>query len=213
MSLSDLKRAGTALAAGLIVFGAPACVQLLPEQEPSTIFRLAPSVPEPGSVSAAAGQVILIERPQAPRALAGNRIATERGDGQLAYIAHATWISPAPDLVQELVLDTFDRELEGYAAARPADGVQSRYRLRTELRHFEAVYDQGGNRAPLAEVVLRARLVDEETRELLAVTTVRGEARAGANRQGEIVDAMGEAARAAAGELAAWAQTVLGEDA
>lgn len=209
MRLDRFKREGAALGAGLALLLAPGCVSLLPEQEPSTIYRLGASVPDRSAGEQAAGEVILIERPAAPRALAGNRIATERGDGQIAYIAGANWISPTPDLVQELVLDTFDSHLADYTAARPVDGVAARYTLRLELRHFEAAYDEGNNRAPLARVSMRARLVDDETHQLLGVTTVTGEARASANRQGAIVQAFSEASREAARELADWSRSTL----
>lgn len=212
MRLSDLKRSAAALGAGLVLVLAPGCVQLLPESQPSTIYRLSPSVPDMQTSTATSGEVVLIERPEAPRALAGNRIATDRGEGQIAYIAGAQWISPTPDIVQELILDTFDRHLQGYTAARPVDGVSSRYTVRLELRHFEAVYDQGDNRAPEARVVLRARLVDEEDRQLIGVTSVRGQSRADANRQGAIVDAFGTAAQEAATALADWAEQALEGD-
>jgi len=204
------RRAGF-LAAGLALVLAPGCVQLLPEQDPATIYRLAPSLPEADPVAAQRGAVILVERPEAPRALAGDRIAMAREQGQIAYIAGANWISPAPDLIQELILDTFDRQLEGYTAARAVDGVDARYVVRLELRHFEAVYDRGNNRAPLARVGLRARLVDDETHDFVAVTTLRGEARAEAHRQGAIVEAFSEAAREAAQDLADWTETQLAE--
>lgn len=189
----------------------PGCVQLLPETEPATIYRLHESVPEAREDSGQIRTVILVPRPDAPRALSGDRIALDRGQ-ELGYIAGASWISPAPDMVQSLVLDTFDRALEAYTAARPADGVDSRYTIQLELRHFEAVYDRGNNRAPKARVGIRARLVDDETNSLVGVTTVRGEARAEANRQRAIVNAFSEAANQAANELAGWTQTVLAED-
>ena len=131
---------------------------------------------------------------------------------EIAYIAGARWISPAPDMVQELVLDTFDRELAGHTAARPADGVNARYVARLELRHFEAVYDRGNSSAPLARVGLRVRLVDDEEGNLLGVTTVRGEARANANRQSAIIEAFSQASREATRDLASWAQARLEED-
>lgn len=209
MRPNSLTRSATLLAAASALLAAPGCVQLLPESEPSTIYRLLPSVPDSGPAIAAAGEIILVERPEAPRGLAGSRIATDRGEGQIVYIAGARWISPTPDMVQELVLDTFDRRLPGYTASRPGDGVRSRYVVHLEVRHFEAAYDQGASSAPNARVVLRARLVDEDARELVGVTTVRGEARADRNRQGAIVDAFAEAARQAGNELADWTQRAL----
>lgn len=209
MRFDLFKGPGAALAAGLALLLAPGCVSLLPAQEPSTIYRLSGAVGDVSTPASGPGEVILIERPAAPRALAGNRIATDRGEGQIAYISGANWISPAPDMVQELVLDTFDRHLSAYTAARPSDGVAARYTLRLELRHFEAVYDQGDNRAPLARVAVRARLVNDEDHSLIGVTTATGESRAGANRQGAIVEAFSGAAHAAAQDLADWTRGML----
>ena len=186
------------------LFSATACVSLLPESEPSAIYRLAPSLSETEASEKNVREAILIERPDAPRGLAGNRIATTDEGGQISYIAGAEWISPTPDLVQSLLVDTFDRALEGYTAARSGDGVNTRYVLRTELRQFEAVYDRGGNRAPLARVSLRVRLIDDDDKALIDVTTIEGEARADRNRQGAIVDAFSQAAKSAAAGLADW---------
>lgn len=208
MTPTILMRWGRAAGAGLSLLLLSGCIQLLPESQPANIYRLGhEATPSPGS--AEVGEVILIERPGAPRALAGNRIATVGSDGELAYISGANWISPAPDLLQELLLDTVDRELPGYSAARPGDGVSSRFTLRVDMRHFEAVYDEGQRRAPQARVALRARLVDSETHSMVGVTTVSGSARAGANRQTEIVEAFSGAARSAAAELAQWTRAHL----
>ena len=85
-----------------------ACVSLLPESEPVSVYRL--SSPE-------------------PRGLAGDHIALVRGSQSLAYISGARWISPAPSLVQNLVIDTFNAEQDRLAPARPEDGVRADYEL------------------------------------------------------------------------------------
>lgn len=198
------------LAATAMALGLSGCISLLPESEPSTLYRLNPTINEAGVTMD--GQTIKVDRPSAPRALSGDRLAIEFQGGQIAYLAGVNWISPAPDLVQSLMIDTIDRSVEGLTASRPDDGVNTGYSIRSELRHFEAVYDNGSGSAPLVKVALRVRVVDESTRELLGVRTVDGTARADSNNQRAIVAAFNIAASEAAAELAAWASSVVPED-
>jgi cholesterol transport system auxiliary component len=146
---------------------------------------------------------VLIDRISAPRGLAGARIALQNDDA-IAYMANAVWISPAPSMLESLIGQVIDAEAPILASARAEDGLETQYELDLLLRNFEAVYDQGDNRAPLARVAIQARLIDRDARELIATREFTSSRRAGDNRQGAIVDAFSEASTQNAFELADW---------
>jgi cholesterol transport system auxiliary component len=195
----SIKPALIALAAAVSV---SACVSLLPESTPSAIYRL--SSPEPGAWTSEAPTVIAIVPPQAPRGLAGDEIAIQMADGHIAYLAASRWIAPAPRILQTLIVDTFNASGTGLAPILPEDGVRADYELRLDLREFEAVYDQGDNRAPLIRVRLTARLVARDGRRLAGSNVFAGEARATDNRVGAIIAAFDQASGALSRDLSEW---------
>lgn len=194
----------TALA-GLAALSLSACISLLPEQERTTLYRLSNHLPAEASAPHDA-PVVRVGRPFAPRALSGDRVALDTGEGRIAYMAGASWVSPVPLLVQELVMDMFDRRADAVTAARPDEGVASRFDLRLELRRFEAVYDEGDSNAPRVDVVVRTRLIDTATREVAGARSFAVSQRASSNRQGAIVEAFSRAASEAARELVDWTE-------
>ncbi|MBV5259429.1 hypothetical protein FLX56_13485 [Synechococcus moorigangaii CMS01] len=203
MITRNLLLAGAALALS-------GCISLLPESESSALYRLSNHVPADAVINPDA-PVVRIARPVAPRALSGDRIALDAGEGRVAYMAGANWVSAAPVLLQELVVDTFDRRSTALVAARPDDGVASSWDLRMEMRRFEAVYDQGSNAAPRIDIAVRARLIDTASREVSGVRTFEVSRRADGNRQGLIIDAFSRAASDMSAELVDWASGQVAE--
>ncbi|WP_339748896.1 ABC-type transport auxiliary lipoprotein family protein [uncultured Maricaulis sp.] len=179
-----------------------ACVSLLPESTPSSVYRL--SSPEPSAWTGEGRTIVRIVSPQAPRGLAGDEIAIQMADGHIAYMAAARWIAPAPRIMQNLIVDTFNAAGSRVAPVVPDDGVRAQYELRLDLREFEAVYDQGDGRAPLIRIRLAARLIASDGRQLAGSNVFSGEARASANRAGAIVAAFDQAAGQVSQNLAEW---------
>lgn len=197
MTARTLLLAGAALALS-------GCITLLPETGSSALYRLSNHVPVQGEINHDA-PAVRVTRPVAARALANDRVALDTGNGSLAYMAGATWVSAAPVLVQELIIDTFDRRSTALVAARPDEGVTTRWDLRLELRRFEAVYDQGSGAAPRVDVTIRARLIDAANREVSSVRTFEVSQRAEGNRQPLIIDAFSRATSDLSRELVDWA--------
>ncbi|WP_297732262.1 ABC-type transport auxiliary lipoprotein family protein [uncultured Maricaulis sp.] len=187
---------------GLSALSVSACVSLLPEAEPVSVYRL--SSPEPAELAGENWTIIEIDTPNAPRGLSGDQIAIMRDGSSLAYIHGARWISPAPRLLQSLVVDTFNARQSGLAPTRADDGVRADYELRLDMQEFEAVYDRGEDAAPIIRVRLAARLVAENGRRFAGARVVTSEVRASANRTTAIVAAFDQAAREASREIADW---------
>ncbi|WP_339737284.1 ABC-type transport auxiliary lipoprotein family protein [uncultured Maricaulis sp.] len=179
-----------------------ACVSLLPESTPSSVYRLAS--PEARAWSGESRTVVEVVPPQAPRGLAGDEIAIQMADGRIAYMASARWIAPTPRIMQNLIVDTFNAADSHLAPALPEDGIRAAYELRLDLREFEAVYDRGDNNAPLVRVRLSTRLVANSGRAFVGSSVFVGEARASSNRVGAIIGAFDQAASQVSQELADW---------
>lgn len=186
----------------LALLAAPGCISVLPESEPDTLYRLATHDLR-GAGPAEGAATVIVGRLSAPRGLAGDRIAIQRGD-QIAYMAGAAWLSPAPDLLHAALIDAFHASAPAVDAADATDGIDARFELDLQLRHFEAVYDRGEGAAPLVRVGYRARLIDRDARALVGARLIGVDARAGANRQSEIVAAFSRASADAARQLAEW---------
>lgn len=166
-----------------------ACVSLLPDAEPSQLYRLegaidpsatiAPPAPTFGLVLPSTGFV---------QAASGDRILTVTGD-EVAYIAGARWVAPASELFEEAVERAFDANtgparLVTRGEMRTAESV-----LRLDVRRFEVVYDRGQDAAPLVVVRLRATMVNRGDRALIDEEAFQAEVRATDNRVSAIVAA------------------------
>jgi len=186
-----------------VLLAAPGCISLLPETEPNALYRLE-FAPASEGVRSENAVPIVIDQIAAPRALSRARVVVVR-EGSVGYMARAAWISPAPMLVHNQIVDVFLAEVPQLAPVRGEDGVRARYRMQLELRHYEAIYDQDVMSAPMIHVRLQARLVDRETRRIIGLRQIHEEVRASGNRQGAIVTAFSQATNAVVRELAIWA--------
>lgn len=206
MSAQTLNKTGhrsllmsAAIGAGLILSG---CISLLPKTEPSTLYRLevvrASSAQSPENATP-----VIIDRLSAPRGLSGDRVAIVQ-DGAVAYMAGAAWLSPAPTLVHNQILDMFLVETPELVPTRSEDGVDARYQLQLELRRYEAEYERGLENAPVVHVRIQARLIDRQTRQLIGLRQIHEDVPATDNRQSAIIDAFSQATNAAVRELAGW---------
>ena len=200
--ITRLDRRLTAGVAALVLLVTPGCISVLPEAEPDTLYRLA-AADLRATPPADGAATVIVSRLSAPRGLAGDRIAIQRGD-QIAYMAGAAWLSPAPDLLHSAIIDAFHMSAPAVAAAEATDGLDARFELDLQLRHFEAVYDTGEGAAPSSRVGYRARLIDRDTRALVDVRTIEVSTRASANRQSDIISAFSRASADAARQLAEW---------
>ncbi len=201
MRLTLTKRVGFGLA-GLVALALPGCISVLPETEPDTLYRLE-TVDLRGAGPADGAETVIVGRLAAPRGLAGDRIAIQRGE-RIGYMSGAAWLTPAPDLLHTALVDAFHTVAPAVAPAEATDGVASRFTLDLQLRHFEAVYDNGDGAAPLTRIGLRARIIDRDTRELLGARTFEVEPRASENRQAAIVNSFSRGTGTVARELAQW---------
>ena len=180
------------------------CISLLPKSKPAQLYRFG-AAPAAAPVPAKPNAVAVFRTNGSFQGEASDdRILTVTG-GKAAYIAQSRWVAPAEILFNEAVVNAF----EASPVRLIARGQQGRfaYALRTDVRSFEARYDQGATAAPTIVVRLHAALTRTDQS---SVGEQDFEARVPAsdNRVGEIVAAYNKAVGDVVGRLVAWTETV-----
>jgi cholesterol transport system auxiliary component len=192
----------------LTLVGLSACVTVLPETDPVTLYRLDAEVP-PAQGSAAGPPLYLLGTPtRFSAAAATDRIMTVT-DGEVAYLAGARWASPAPVLFDEALSRAFDSgavetSLVGYDGA-----ARARHVLRLEVREFVAFYQAGAPAAPVVRLRVVASIVRRQDGSLISEQAFDVRTPAAANRVSTVVEAFDSALGQVLGEIVAWADQAL----
>jgi cholesterol transport system auxiliary component len=188
------------LAAALGCFAITGCGSLLgPSNPPSQIYRLDPGATPQTSGSPVPWQ-LSVARPDATRTLDTDRIALLRGS-VMDFYADAQWNDTAPRLVQSLLVAAFDRSGRVQAATRDSN-LRADLTLTTELRNFEAQYDNA-NAAPTVVIDIQAKLLDQRG-QVIASLDSRQTARASQNSVTSVVEAFDQAMGAALSQIVGW---------
>ncbi len=197
-----MRRLATLLAAAVLGTG---CVgsMLKSDDQPPDLYRL--SAAQVAAAASTSPQAIAVARPRSVSSLDTDRIAVVTPGHGFNYLAGARWADPAPQMVQQLLVDALVAG-GGFAAAVAAPSrVPADLLLDVELRGFEAVYAQN-DAAPRVRVDLLATVVDTRRGLRLASFESSAEAAAERNDRRAVVAAFQEAAAAATGDVAARAR-------
>ena len=156
----SLLLAGSALAL-------PACEAVgLFTSDPPSLYTLTPKSTFDEDLPNVSWQ-LLIEPPVAAAGLDTVRIALRRDPVTLEYYASVAWTERAPEMVQTLLVESFENSGRIVSVGRESIGLRADYILMTELREFQAEY-LGGAGAPEVRVRLNAKLVRIPQREIVA---------------------------------------------
>lgn len=156
----------------LLLVVLPGCARVLDPGPAPTHLLLAPAMPGPGAGGALHLQ-LAVSLPETSRMLDTDRIVLVLGGAsgrEVRYYAGAKWTSPAPRLVQRLLVEAFERVGRLDGAAEESAGIYPDYRLMIDLRRFNTRMGEGA--APLIEVELALRLVDLKTGRIVAFTAI-----------------------------------------
>jgi cholesterol transport system auxiliary component len=193
VSLKAPRRAVlAALALPLLLSG---CISLFPRDKPVQMYRFGDRVPAPARPSAPT--LVLKGATVFPPAVAGDRILTVKG-AESAYIGGARWVTPASVLFDEALLRAFDAPGSPRLVER-AEPLSAPSTLRLDVRAFEVGYP-----GPVAVVQVRAVLIRNQDRILIAEKMFEQRAPASDNRQGAIVAAVDQAAGQALADIRDW---------
>ena len=187
------RAALAALALPLVLCGCS--ISLFPRDKAVQLYRFGDRVPAPAAPSAA---ILVLKGATAfPPAAAGDRILTVNG-AESAYISGARWVEPAAVLFDEALLRAFDAPGSPRLVER-GEPLGAPSTLRLDVRTFEVRYP-----GPVAMVQVRASLIRNQDRTLIAEKMFEQKVAAAENRQGAIVAAFDQAAIEAAAEIRDW---------
>ena len=184
-----------------LVFGLGGCASLLTDP-PKPLYQLTPKSTFPPGLPRLEGQ-LLIDVPLAPSGLDTRRIALTHSPVSLDYFADGEWTDSAPRLVQTALLESFENSHTVTALDRQTIGLSADVVLKSELRHFEAVYDSA-NAPPQVWVVLNARLIKMPERRVVAEQSFEARYPATDNKLPAIVTAFDEALGKIMKEVVTW---------
>ena len=193
-------------AGGLAMLGAlGGCTQLVPGQRPPPqFFRLSPKSTFDPELAPVEWQLIL-EPPIANAALDTVRIALMRQPMEVEYYARANWTDQAPQMVQTLMIESFENSRRIVSVGRESLGLRADFVLKSELREFQAEYFEEG--PPSAHVGLNVKLVRMPRREIVASESFDVTWQAESDTLPAVVRAFDEALGDALRDLVHWTLT------
>ncbi|MFM2043920.1 MAG: hypothetical protein RLY86_2496 [Pseudomonadota bacterium] len=196
-----------ALIAGLAALPVAACSpsRLLRPAEPPRLFNLTPA----GEFTTGLPRVewqLLVETPLAHAGIDTTRVALQQSGNQLTYFSNANWVDTAPEMVQQLLVESFENTNRIVSVGREATGLRADFILKSDLREFHAEYGGGepGKDAPEAHVRLVTKLVRMPRRNIVAGDTFLARVRATGPDMVDIVRAFDEAMDAVMRRAVEW---------
>ena len=139
-----------------------------------------------------------IDPPHALKALDSERIAYRPGPYELQYYADADWIDLAPDMLQMVLVRSFQNRTRLAVGGRTVGGSPPDFVLSSLLQDFQADAGKG------AQVTLVASLSPAIRRHVVRTRTFEAKIRAADERIDSVVAAFDEAVGRVANDLIAW---------
>jgi cholesterol transport system auxiliary component len=182
--LERRARLAAALAGVLLAVGA--CTMLPEIGKPLDLYTLTPKTTFEMPLPKVDWQLV-VEMPLAAAGLDTSRIAIARTPFRLDYYAGAVWTENAPAMVQTLMIESFESTRRIVAVVREAIGLRPDYILKTDLREFQAMYDDANDPPTVGR--MNAKLVRMPERRIIAARTVEREVEAESSRLADIITA------------------------
>ncbi len=187
---------------GAVALTLGGCSSLFVSTPPPKLYRLTAAHDFPAGQPRVGAQLV-IDLPQADAGIDTSRIALSRSPYSIDYFADAEWTQRAPDMIADLLLQSFENSGAVQAVGRNTGGLRADFALRTEMRHFEAVYATP-NGPPRVHVELIARLVSVSRRTIVAESRFDESVPAAANDVPAIVAAFDAATDRALRAIVLW---------
>ena len=183
---------------GLGTLALPAC-SISGLRTPPQLYTLTPKSTFTGELPSVEWQ-LLVEPPAAAAGLDSLRIALQSTPFKLDYFADVAWTDRAPQMVQTLIVESFENSGRIVSVGRESIGLRANYVLKTELREFQAEYVENGlGSAPNVRVRMNAKLVQIPRRTIIAGDNFEASTAAADNTLDSIVlafdDALGKVLR------------------
>jgi cholesterol transport system auxiliary component len=188
------------------------CGSLLESTMPapqSYVLRL-PQRTASAPVATVAGS-LLVQRPEAGPGLASEYIALLRSGQRFDFYAASRWAAPAPDLVENVLVDQLRDTGMFSAVFDDSSPYAPVYNLRCEMRRFEADYTASNN-SPTIQVALDCTFGRHRDRTMLASFAAQGSAAATDDRLGAVIAGFESATATALAEVERQIAAALGAE-
>jgi cholesterol transport system auxiliary component len=189
--------------AGAFLSGCSAISAISGAATPLDAFDLTAPLDGAKARGRATSQQLVVELPNAPGAIATNRILIRPHPLQAAYLPDAQWSEEVPVMVQTLLVRTLeDSNAFRYVGRRPL-GAAGDYALVSELTDFQA---EAGNDGVTATIRLRltARLVREDDATVLASRSFTASAQTASTGSLDLVESFNQANQAMLSDISSW---------
>jgi cholesterol transport system auxiliary component len=179
--------------------------------DPPQLYKATPKTTFDSALPSVDWQLV-VDRPIASAGLNSQKIALQRTAVTLDYFGHANWTDTAPEMVQSLLIQSFESTGKIKAVSRESTQLRPDYALQSELRDFQAEYDAAGG-PPTVRVRLNVKLVRMPDRVIIANDTVERTARAEGSDMEHIVLAFDQALGGVMKRIVEWTLTAPGTSA
>lgn len=194
----------TGLAATTLLGG---CAQLIAQAEnPPSLYWLTPKSTFGEDILPVSFQ-LTIDQPYAPAALNNQRIALMHSPIQVQYYARSNWTDRVPDMVQGLIVESFENSGMISSVGRQSAGLRSTFILLPEVREFQAEYFDGAA-IPTAHVRINVKLIKMPDREIIANESFEAVVPSVSDGMSDIVKAFDDALGKVLKNLVRWTLTV-----
>lgn len=190
-----------ALAAAMAALGG--CGSLLPEREqkPAALYQLSAPDVSPLAEEALGGQLV-IDVPETSRGLDTDRIAVRPSPLELKYLADSRWSDRAPDMLQSLLVESFQAAMPNSGVGRIGEGLRADLVLVTGLREFEIDDSDGGR--PTIRVRIIAQLLKQPGGRLIATKSFESGVKARGRSADSAIAAFNDAFGEVGAALVSW---------
>ncbi len=163
--LHDRRRLGLAALVLTLAGALASCEGVVPGRGPlPDLYRLTPKSTFAADLPTAEWQ-LLLEQPLTNASIDTTRIGLQRSSTSVEYYARASWSDRAPQMIQTLMIESFENTGRIIAVGRDSVALRADYVLKTDLREFQAKY-MGGPK-PRVHVAMIARLIKMPRRAII----------------------------------------------
>jgi len=178
------------------------CALAVNGSQPQTYDLIAPEVST--STGAQLPVQIVVNTPNALRALNTERILVRPRSERISYYPDAVWSDRLPQLVRARVTEVLEDSGRFRAVVTEDDRVTSSYGLQLSIRAFELSVN---GKPPEGHVAISAKIVDERAGKVVATRQFESRVRANSDAAGEGVAAITKAFQDVSRALVDWMTT------
>lgn len=164
MSIAASFIAPRVLLAALLAIVVAGC-NIVPKRSVIAVYDPQPRTVVDPAWPAVRAQLVVM-RPNASRMIDSSRVLVRPVPGELQVYAGASWMQPAPDMLQDAIVRTLEDSGKTAGVMRRGGGIAGDYDLLMDVRRFDADYAAGTT--PSAVIEVSATLVRGEMNQVVA---------------------------------------------